>query len=93
MTLYICIPIPCDEKAMCFFVCWLVFGIVMEDLSLVAPVVKNLLAMWETWVPSLGWEDPQEEGMATHFSILAWRNPMDRGARQATFHEVAKKWT
>ena len=78
---------------MCFFVCWLVFGIVMEDLALVAPVVKNLLAMWETWVPSLGWEDPQEEGMATHFSILAWRNPMDRGAWQATFHEVAKNWT
>ena len=78
---------------MCFFVCWLVFGIVMEDLSLVAPVVKNLLAMWETWVPSLGWEDPQEEGMATHFSILAWRNPMDRGAWQATVHEVAKNWT
>ena len=37
--------------------------------------VKNLPAMWETWVQSLGWEDPLEEGMATHSSILAWRIP------------------
>ena len=35
--------------------------------------------MWETWVRSLGWEDPQEEGVATHSSILAWRIPMGRG--------------
>ena len=40
---------------------------------------KNLLAMQETQVPSLSWEDPLEEGMATHSSILAWRIPMDRG--------------
>ena len=39
--------------------------------SLVAQLVKNLLAMWETWVRSLGWEDALEEGMATHSSILA----------------------
>ena len=37
--------------------------------------VKNLPAIWETWVQSLGWEDPLEEGMATHSSILAWRSP------------------
>ena len=37
--------------------------------------VKNLPAMWETWVRSLGWEDPLEEGKATQFSILAERNP------------------
>ena len=37
--------------------------------------VKNPPAMWETWVQSLGLEDPLEEGMATHSSILAWRNP------------------
>ena len=37
--------------------------------------VKNLLAMWETWVQSLGWEDPLEKGTANHASILAWRNP------------------
>ena len=36
---------------------------------------KNLLAMQETWVRSLGWQDPQEEGMTTHSSILAWRIP------------------
>ena len=36
--------------------------------------------MQETWVQSLGWEDPLEEGMGTHPSILAWRIPMDRGA-------------
>ena len=40
-----------------------------------AQTIKNLPAMWETWVQSLGWEDPLEEGMATHFSILAWRIP------------------
>ena len=44
--------------------------------SLVTERVKNLPAMRETWVRSLGWEDPLEEGMA---SILAWRIPMDRG--------------
>ena len=38
-----------------------------------AQTVKNLLAMWETWVLSLGLEDPLEKGMATHFSIHAWR--------------------
>ena len=36
-------------------------------------MVKNLPTMWETWVQSLGWEDPLEEGMAMHSSILAWR--------------------
>ena len=61
--------------------------------SLVAQMVKNLHAMQETWVLSLGWEDPLEEGMATHSSILAWRIPMDRGAWQATVHGVAKSWT
>ena len=40
-----------------------------------AQIVKNLPAMWETWVRSLGPEDPLEEGIATHSSILAWRIP------------------
>ena len=40
--------------------------------SLVAQMVKNLPAMWETWIRSLGWEDPLEEGMVTHSSVLAW---------------------
>ena len=56
-------------------------------------MVKNLSAMRETWVRSLGWEDPLEEGMATHSSILAWRIPMDRGSWQATVHGVTKSWT
>ena len=43
--------------------------------SLVAQTVKNLPTMQETWLRSLGWEDPLEEGMATHSSILAWRIP------------------
>ena len=43
--------------------------------SLVAQMVKNLPAMWETWVQSLGWEDPLEKGMATQSSILAWIIP------------------
>ena len=38
-------------------------------------MVKNLPALWETWVKPLGWEDPPEKGMATHSSILAWRIP------------------
>ena len=43
--------------------------------SLVAQVVMNPPAMWETWVQSLGWEDPLEKGKATYSSILAWRTP------------------
>ena len=66
--------------------CWF-FGkdcLPMQEMrvSLVAQLVNNLPAMQETWVPSLGWEDPLEEGMATHSNILAWRIPMDRGAWQ-----------
>ena len=57
--------------------------------SLVAQMVKKLSAVWETWVRSLGWEDPLEEGMGTLSSILAWRIPMDRGAWQ----RVTKSWT
>ena len=61
--------------------------------SLVAQTVKNLHALQETWLQSLGWEDPLEEGMATHSSILPWRIPMDRGAWRATVHGVAKSQT
>ena len=43
--------------------------------SLVTQVVKNMPAIWETWVPSLGWEDHLEKGKATHSSSLAWRVP------------------
>ena len=65
----------------------------VDGASLVVQAVKNLPAMQETWVRSLGWEDPLEEGMATHSGILAWRIPMDRGIWWATVHGVAKKWT
>ena len=51
-------------------------------------MVKNP-AMQEIWVQSLGSENPLEEGVATHSSILAWRIPMDRGAWQAEVHGVA----
>ena len=43
--------------------------------SLVAQLIKNPPAMWETWVLSLGWEDPLEKGKATHSSVVAWRIP------------------
>ena len=58
--------------------------------SLVAQLVKNLPAMRETWVQYLGWEDPLEEDMATHSSILVRRIHMDRGA---TVLRVTKSWT
>ena len=48
--------------------------------SLVAQTVKLLPTIRETWVRSLGWNDPLEKEMATHSSTLAWKNPMDRGA-------------
>ena len=62
-------------------------------IELVAQSVKNLPAMWETWVLSLDWEDPLEEGMALHCSILVWRIPMDRGAWEAAVHGVSKSRT
>ena len=56
-------------------------------------VVKNLPAMTETWVRSLGREDPLEKGRTAHSSILAQGNPMDRGAWRATVLEVRKSGT
>ena len=55
--------------------------------------VKNLPAMQETWVWSLGWEDRLEKEMATHSSTLAWRIPTDRGAWRAMVHRIAKNRT
>ena len=49
-------------------------------------MVKNLSSVQETLVQTLGWEDPLEKGMAIHSSILAWRIPRTRRARQATVH-------
>ena len=60
----------------------------------VAQMVKNLPAMQDTQVRSLGRKDPLVKGTATHFSILAWRmNPMDRGAWWATVHGAIKNQT
>ena len=56
-------------------------------------MVKNPSAVQETWVRSLGWEDPLEQDKATHSNILAWRTPMDRGAWWAVVHGVAKSQT
>ena len=56
-------------------------------------VAQNPPAMWDTWIQPLSWEDPLEEGMANHSSILAWRIPMDRGAWWATVHGVEKSQT
>ena len=61
--------------------------------SLVAQMVNNPPVMQETWVRSLGQEDPPKEEMTTHSSILAWRISMDRGAWRATVHGVAKNQT
>ena len=61
--------------------------------SLVAQMIKNPPTMWETWVQSLGGEDPLKGGLATHSSILAWRIPMDRGALWASLHGVAESDT
>ena len=59
-------------------------------LQSVAQLVKIPAVMQETPIQSLRSEDPLEEGMATHSSILAWRIPMDRGAWKATVHGVSR---
>ena len=56
-------------------------------------VAKNLPVMQESWVPSLSWKDPLEEGMATHSSILAWRIPWTEAPGGATFHGVTESQT
>ena len=61
---------PCSH-----FICLSIYLSIHLSISLVAQTVKNLPAMWEIWVWSLGWEDPLEKGMATLSSILAWRIP------------------
>ena len=57
-------------------------------------MVKNPPAMQETWVQSLGWEDPLEEGMATHCSILSWlKNPHGQRSLAAKVNGVSKNQT
>ena len=63
------------------------------NLSLVAQSIKNPPAVQETRVQSLHWEEPLEEGMATHSSILALRIPMNRGAWWVAVHGVTKSQT
>ena len=70
-----------------------VTSISLKGLPLVAQTVKNVPTMQETWVQSLGQEDPLKKEMATHSSILAWRILRDRGAWWATVHGVAKSQT
>ena len=67
------------------------FTLLLNRVSLVAQTVKNLPAIQEIPVQSLGWKDPLEKEMATQYSCLG--NPMDRGAWQATVHGVAKSQT
>ena len=55
--------------------------------SLVAQMVKNPTAMWETWVQLLGQEDPPEKGMATHSSILAWTEESTVPGSQRVGHD------
>ena len=55
-----------------------------------AQMIKNPPAMQESWIRSLDWEDPLEEGMAIHSSILAWRISMERGAWRATVHGITE---
>ena len=68
-------------------------SMVFSGSSLVAQMVKNLPAMWETWVRSLGWKDPLEKEMATHSSIFRLENPMDGEAWRATVRRFAKDRT
>ena len=54
---------------------YIYFHTILLEASLVVQLVKNLPAMWETWVLPLGWEDPLEKGKVVHSSILDWRIP------------------
>ena len=64
-----------------------------NSTSLIVQMIKNLPAMRETQVWSLGWEDPLAEEMATHFSILAWRIPWTEESAGLQVHGVTKSQT
>ena len=89
------IPFRIDSVLVWIFWCSIRIKVFWSGVwvSQVAQRVKNPPAVQEMWVQFLGQEDPLEEGMATHSSILAWRIPMDRGVWQATVHRVAKNQT
>ena len=61
-------------------------------VSLVAQTVKSLPAMWESWIQSLGWEDPLEKEMSNPLQYSCLENPMDGGVWQATIHGLTKSW-
>ena len=72
----------------------LVFAMQLMGSSLVAQRLKRLPSMQDTWVRSLGWEDPLEEGMATHSSILSYlKNPHGQRSLAAIVHGVTKSQT
>ena len=71
----------------------LVYMCIYDMTSLVAQRLKRLPAMQETWLQSLGWEDPLEKEMATHSKYSCLENPMERGAWWATVHRVTKTGT
>ena len=95
--MYICICV-------CVYICVCIYIYIYRDIyiipsyvcilvkftSLVAQMVKRLPTIWETWVRSLGGEDPLEKEMATHSSTLAWKIPWEEPGR---LHGVAKSWT
>ena len=56
-------------------------------------MVKNLPAMWEMWVQSLGWEEPLEKEMATHSSVLAWKIPWTEEPDGLQSMGSQKSWT
>ena len=91
--MYLC----CEKRALVFHIVDSPIHVATKNEGFPgSSVVKNPPALQEpqeTQVRSLGWEDPLEEEMATHFSILAWKNPMDRGAWWATVHGVVKSRT
>ena len=58
----------------------------LDGIDKIENITLVFIPMQDTQVQSLGWEDPLEEGMATHSSVLAWKIPMDRGAWWATVH-------
>ena len=73
------------------FIYLILVALVLCWASLVAQMVKTLPAMWETWVQSLGWEDPLEEGMATHSSVLACKIPIC-GVRKESYKHAESKF-
>ena len=90
--------IPPSQKALeapnvCFLYPILHSGKLPGTMSPVAQMVKHLPAMQETWIQSLGQEDPLEKEMATHFNILAWGTPMHRGAWWAAIHGIKNSQT